>query len=414
MKQILLILILAFVNTFAQTTNEKVKLIDNKINNYYSAIDSLRSIKEDLLLKYIRENLKKYGLPKTNKNEKIIFHSAYALVYSEKNEQAKWVAHMILPEISKGSIGRTNDFRPDTMIKTGSAVEADYFIKKEVNGKTVYDGFGYDRGHLAPSADFRWSKKALSESYFYSNMSPQAPEFNRGAWAKLEGVLRSYVIQNNTPLFVVTGPVLTNNLEPVPRSVNKVKVPKYFYKIAYDKQHEKAIAFLMPNEDVQYPIESYAVSIDSVEKLTGIDFFYKLPDNIENKIESTTNYKPFLSGSAKNDVAPMKKNELPKNGINTIDAWGYINSKKKIKVCGKVVSTYKSRKGNIFMNLDKSFPHQIFSVTIWAKDVNNFSYEPEIELKNKKVCFTGKIKEYKGTPSMYIYSEKQIDFIPEK
>lgn len=414
MKTNLLLYISVFVFaiklTFAQTqTDYLIKDIDNQIGVCYKKIDSLKSEKEIYLLKHIRQELKKYGLPKTEKGEKIIFHKAYALVYDEDYEQAKWVAHIILPEIANGAIGRTNDFRPDSLIETGSAVEQDYFLKHEENGKMIYDGFGYDRGHLAPSADFRWSAQALSESYFYSNMSPQVPEFNRGAWAKLEGILRSYVIQNNVELFVVTGPVLTKDLPVVPRSINKVRVPKYFYKIAYDKTNGVAVAFLMPNEDIQYPVETYAVSIDSVEAVTGIDFFYNLPDSTENRIEAEKNYKPFMTGAAKNDVAPLKN--LPKGAMNTIEAWGYINSKKKVKVCGTVVSTYKSKKGNIFINLDKSFPHQIFSITIWAKDVPNFSYQPEIELKNRKACFFGKIKEYKGTPSMYISSEKQIDFL---
>jgi endonuclease G len=290
---------LSGLNIYAQNINNKIKDIDYKIDYYYKTIDSLKAQKEDFLLQYIRQNLKQTGLPKLKTNEKLIMHSAYALVYAEKYEQAKWVAHIILPEIAKGAVGRTNDFRPDSMISTGSAIEQDYFLKSEVNGKTIYDGFGYDRGHLAPSADFRWSKKALSESYYYSNMSPQVPEFNRGAWAKLEGILRSYVIQNNTPLFIVTGPVLKPGLKTIERSVNKVKIPDYFFKIAYDNKNQKAIAFLMPNEDIQYPIETYAVSIDSIEKITGIDFFYTLPDSIENKIEKSTNYKPFLTGSAK-------------------------------------------------------------------------------------------------------------------
>src|SRR5690606_2430798 len=101
--------------------------------------------------------------------------------------QARWVAHIILPDIIDGQVTRSNDFRVDPMVRSGTAVEADYFLQSQKPDGTIeYDGFGYDRGHLAPSADFRWSESALSESYYYSNMSPQLAEFNRNGWAELE------------------------------------------------------------------------------------------------------------------------------------------------------------------------------------------------------------------------------------
>ncbi|HMJ47243.1 MAG TPA: DNA/RNA non-specific endonuclease, partial [Ferruginibacter sp.] len=138
---------------------------------------------ENLKLERIRGKLKEIGLPTAMPGEQVIEHSAYILSYSEEHEQARWVTHMIIPDIIHGVVFRTNDFRPDPLVKTGSAVEEDYFLKKLKPDSTyLYDGFGYDRGHLAPSADFRWSAKALSESYYYSNMSPQLADFNRGSW----------------------------------------------------------------------------------------------------------------------------------------------------------------------------------------------------------------------------------------
>ena len=115
----------------------------------------------------------------------MIRHKAFSLAYGEEVEQAIWVMHIISSEIKDGTVGRTNDFRIDTLIQSGSAEEEDYFIKtRNSDGDVEYDGFGYDRGHLAPSADFRWSRSALSESYYYSNMSPQLPGFNREKWAR--------------------------------------------------------------------------------------------------------------------------------------------------------------------------------------------------------------------------------------
>ncbi len=102
---------------------------------------------------------------------------------------------------------------------------------------------------------------------------------------------------------------------------------------------------------------------------------------------------------------------LPKNCLNTVQAYGEINTNKKVKVCGTIVSTKKSKKGNIFLNIDKAYPNHIFSITIWASDLVNFGYKPDKELLGKKVCITGRITEYKGTASMIINNEKFIDII---
>ncbi len=403
------LLIISLNACFSQELKQKIENINKEINGYNFKINKLKKEKEKIQLEYIREQLKEFALPKLEEGEELIEHQAMMLVYSENHEQAKWVAHIISTEIIEGSAGRSNDFRPDTNIKTGTAVEKDYFLKYKENGKTVYDGFGYDRGHLAPSADFKWSKTALSESYFYSNMSPQLADFNREGWAKLEGMLRSYVYENEIQLFILTGPVLTDKLSPVFRSINKVSVPEYFYKIAFDKENNRAIGFLVPHKELEYPIEYYAVSIDSIETFIGIDFFANLNDSLELIIEKQTNYKPFLPKKSKFNVAPLK--ELSKNCVNSVQAKQYVNSNKKVTVCGTVVSSHKSRNNHVFINLDKAFPNQIFSITIWSSNIVNFSYKPEQELTGKKICVTGKIIEYEGTPSMYIDNEKRIEIL---
>jgi len=411
MRSFIIIILVSFIVqvSFSQGVEQKIKEIEYKIDSYGSLIDSLKTEKEILLLDFLHQRILEVGLPKLEKDEQLIEHKALVLVYSEKHEQAKWVAHIISTEILEGGEGRSNDFRVDPLIKTGSAEEKDYFIRKTVNGKQEYEGFGYDRGHLAPSADFKWSKIALSESYFYSNMSPQIAKFNREGWAKLEGMLRNYVYENKVSLYVVTGPVLTDDLKPIPKSINQVSIPKYFYKIAYDKENSKAICFLVPHKELEYPIEYYSVSIDSAEVFTGIDFFANLNDSLESVIEAQTDYKPFLPKKGRSDIVPMRK--LPKKCINTVQARKYKEIDKKVTVCGTVVSTHKSKKGHVFINLDKSFPNQIFSITIWKSNMVNFSYAPESELTGKRICVTGKVVDYKGTSSMYVENEKQIKIL---
>jgi endonuclease G len=192
--------------------------IENKLNHLQDSMQvlnqkqiDLKAEIDELKLEKIREEIISIGLPELKEGEEVISHAALSLVYDENHEQAKWVSHIITSDIINGKTGRSNDFREDALVKTGSATEKDYFLKTLKDGskdKYDYDGFGYDRGHLAPSADFRWSKKALSESYFYSNMSPQLPEFNREKWADLEGLLRGYIFEHpKTQLYVITGPI---------------------------------------------------------------------------------------------------------------------------------------------------------------------------------------------------------------
>jgi endonuclease G len=179
----LLIGALTFGYAQSQSINEKIKLATTQLLSIEQQRRQINEKIELLKLERIQQSLEETGLPALQAGDVLVRHSAYSLAYVEKYEQARWVAHIILPDVVNGTVTRTNDFRIDEKVKTGSAVEADYFLKKmKADSSWEYDAFGYDRGHLAPSADFRWSAVALSESYYYSNMSPQLADFNRGKW----------------------------------------------------------------------------------------------------------------------------------------------------------------------------------------------------------------------------------------
>ncbi len=417
-KKILFVLfVLIFlvrISVISQEIDNQINNINKKIENYQKDQDSLYLILEELKLMKITQEISTKGLPKLENDDTLISHRAYCLVYEEEFEQAKWVAHIITPDVMTGRVGRTNDFRIDSLIKSGSSEEEDFFIKTlQPDSSYIYDGFGFDRGHLAPSADFRWSPVALSESYFYSNMSPQRPEFNRGGWADLEDFLRAYVYEKNVSLFVVTGPVLTDSLEVIKRSKNKVKIPDFYFKVAFDEKNNKGIAFLMPNEELTYPTEYYAKTIDEIEKLTGIDFFANIDQSKQSFFENQKEIEWWLPEKQKGDVPPLNPNDLPKNYFNTIQAKHFINNNEKVTICGTVVSTYKSQKGNVFLNLDKQYPNQVFSITIFSSSMMNFTYKPEEFLKGKTICVRGEVSEYNGIPSMIIKNEKQIEMLED-
>ena len=150
---------------YAQVTPSQLDALTQSYEELKEREKVLLAEIEEVKLDLLRQDLHRNGLPAVQAGEKIIHHSALSLVYDEEHEQAKWVAHIITKDIRTGNESRSNDFREDPKVATGSAVEKDYFLKfLQADNNYTYDGYGYDRGHLAPSADFRWSAKALSES----------------------------------------------------------------------------------------------------------------------------------------------------------------------------------------------------------------------------------------------------------
>lgn len=407
------LLMLCPVLFWAQSLDDQLEAVEAQLESLEAQKAALNDQREGIKLQRIQRDLKNVGLPGAD----YIMHAAMALQYDEAHEQAAWVAHIILPDVTTGTVGRTNDFRPDPKVATGTAVEADYFLKYLQPDSTFeYDGFGYDRGHLAPSADFRWSMQALSESYFYSNMSPQVADFNREAWAELEALLRGYLYENpGVQLYVVTGPVLEDGLPVIERSVNKVSIPERYFKVALDLKNGRGIGFIMPNEKISYPLESFAVPIDQVEKVTGMDFFNQLEDAREESLEKGLDKSAWLPELAGGDIVPLFPPDLPPNHFNTVQSRQFMGKGTVVNVCGTVVSTRYSRSGNLWLNIDKKFPNQIFSVFIRKKDLPNFSFDPQVVLANKKVCVRGEVENFSGTPTMNIHLEEAIGIgIPGK
>mgnify|MGYP000111215574 CR=1 FL=1 len=389
-------------------------LLDQKkqeLENLKEEKQELEKEVENLKLKNIIVSLQDIGYPAGEKSLKILEHQALVVGYDESHKLAQWVFHKLIPDVNFGNVTRSNDFRPDPLLGDQSAVQEDYFVTYDrPDGSKQYDGFGFDRGHLAPSADFRWSATALSESYFYSNMTPQRPGFNRDSWAAVEDVLRGIVYNEPKEYFVVTGPVLKTGLPVIERGKNKLSIPEYHYKIIVDTSEDKprGMAFLMPNEECDYPIDYYVVPIDSIEALTGLNFFPGLNPQLEEKIESQSNFSDWKTGKPKGDVAPMRKEKLPEGVINTVEA-GYHAGEEKT-VLGKVVSVkYIPSSQTTFLNLDRGFPGQIFTISIWKRGRRNFSYKPEEYLDGKYILVTGTIEpDRKQVPTINVLNEKQI------
>src|SRR5664280_1062977 len=204
----------------------------------------------------------------------VIKHTFYTLSFSKKDEQAEWVAYLLTRSMITGQAERGNNFRPDPSVLNGSAQLSDY------------NNSGYDRGHLCPAGDMTFSDEAMSETFYLSNMSPQTPAFNRGIWKSLETLVREWAGEYDS-IFVVTGGILKESKGLI--GIDGVTVPSRFYKVVYDITGEKKmIAFILPNEKGVKPLQEYVVTVDSIQKVTGIDFFHCLPDSIQNRLENNS------------------------------------------------------------------------------------------------------------------------------
>ncbi len=205
----------------------------------------------------------------------VIQHPYFALSYSEEHEQAEWVAY----KLTSFPMGVGNYERPyfneDPKVKTRSAHWRNY------------KNSGYDKGHLCPAGDMKFSKEAFESTFLTSNVSPQLPQFNSGIWNRLEQKVR-YWSQKYTTLYVVTGGVLTSDLLNI--GFENVAVPNYFYKIVFipTDKNPMMVGFLIPHKEASNSIFDFVVSVDEIERVTGIDFFPTLEDELEEKLEQNS------------------------------------------------------------------------------------------------------------------------------
>ena len=202
----------------------------------------------------------------------VVEHSYYTLSYNEPFEQAEWVAYVLKKEQLTQDQRERPFFIEDPKVKTKSADWRNY------------RGSGYDRGHLCPAGDRRFSEQAYNETFYTSNISPQDREFNAGVWNRLEIQVRDWA-RRYDELFVVTGGVLEPGLEEI--GEEDVDVPSYYYKIVARgaPDNPKVLGFLFLGKESTKPLSEFTVSVDEIERRTGIDFFKALPDEVEAGLE---------------------------------------------------------------------------------------------------------------------------------
>lgn len=225
------------------------------------------------------------GYPKPVEGQQIVRHTAYTLSYSEDAEQPSWVAYTLSAANFKGKFSRDEadaSFEADPDIATGSATPEDY--KRS----------GYDRGHMAPAGDMKFNRKTYEECFYMSNMSPQDHGLNTGLWRRIEETVRRWQ-KRDEYLYVVTGPVLKPGLPTIGK--DKVAIPEEYYKVVLDLRAPqiKMIGFLVPNKDSDLSMEKFCVSVDKIERETGLDFFQQLPDELEDRLEAGNDIKGWFT-----------------------------------------------------------------------------------------------------------------------
>ena len=224
-------------------------------------------------------------LSKQGKNDLILKRSSYTLSFNKETNIPNWVAWQLDKKKLTEQVSRKGfNFRPDPDIAKSKAVVTQDYAHS-----------GYDRGHMCPAGDSRWDGQAMMESFYMTNICPQHPNLNGGDWHELEQACRRWALEGR--LYIACGPILYKKGTPqYIGKEHKIRVPEAFFKViltGVEKGKPRAIGFIYKNTAGNRLLDSYVNSIDQVERITGLDFFSELPDEIENRVEKAYNLKEW-------------------------------------------------------------------------------------------------------------------------
>ena len=190
---------------------------------------------------------------------RLLCRNEYISVYDPARKVPLVVAEYLTPAELAGDVARTDNFQPDPELSSGQRAEL-----------PDYQASGYDRGHMAPAADFEAGLTQMNQSFYLSNMVPQNPEMNRGIWAQLESAVRACTARQGG-LYVLTGPVFSGRARFI--GPDRVSVPNSLYKVVVSGS--SARAFVLPNKTLPKTtnFSSYEITVDALQAQTGLTFF---------------------------------------------------------------------------------------------------------------------------------------------
>ncbi len=213
----------------------------------------------------------------------LVEHEGFTLLFDTRTMCPLWVAWELTADETRGRVTRQGvDFKADESVPEQYQVEM-----------WDYNGGQYGRGHMCPAGDMKWSKEAMQDCHYMTNICPQNAELNKVWWEHLERACRQWARQDGA-VQIVCGPVFSDNPKRFGKK-HKVAVPKGFYKVVLSLKEgrEKALGFYYTNDDAPQPMEDAVRSVDDIEQLTGIDFFSSLPDELENRLEAMTDLRAW-------------------------------------------------------------------------------------------------------------------------
>ncbi|WP_373840704.1 DNA/RNA non-specific endonuclease [Bacteroides heparinolyticus] len=223
-------------------------------------------------------------MPLKGTPEQIIQHTGYILSFNSTTLCPNWVAWELTRSEASGSGRRATDFLADPQVPLRYQVTTE-----------EYKNSGYDRGHMCPAADMKWHPHAQTECFYMSNICPQDRKLNSGSWGTLENACRRWA-KREGKVYIVCGPVFKRGRKKVTIGRNMaIRVPDGFFKVVLStrKGAEKAIGFYYGNHSGKQSMTQTAMSVDEVEDLTGMNFFHRIDDVLEKRVEASYNLKDW-------------------------------------------------------------------------------------------------------------------------
>lgn len=370
---------------------------------YFESLNELR-LKEQQIqsrIEYLRRNIDfadigKKTIPSIEEQDAIVEHSAMLLSYDEESEGPAWVSHIVYPEGETDRAKRKNNFRVDKKVLTESATAANYKALNKLDEELTYD-----RGHMAPSADFAWWQKAMDESFYYSNMSPQLSGLNRNKWRILEDILRDYANRTGNLLYVTTGPLFTGIIEN-PLADSKIDVPGAYFKVVVDPIAKCGIGFVLPNEFIstKEKLINYYHPIDDIEEMAGLDFFAALEDQLEWFVEGEAEPLTWLPAL---EVGVIPNYYLDGELRNTENLDLIVGNNKTYTICGGVEKVVENSK-SYTVYLSTEYLEQPLAVSISKTIANTINLDFVNTFKGRYVFVQGKVDDYRSKKRVVIKS----------
>lgn len=222
-------------------------------------------------------------ISKRKDNHIILKRIGYIASYNKTTRTPNWIAWHLTSNHTFGNVANRKDydFHEDFNVPEPRACKDDWRYNH-----------CYQRGHMCPAGDNKWSKKAMNQCFLLTNICPQNGDLNEKAWKYLEEDCRNWASKYGE-IYIVCGPIY-NSTKYITLGKNHIAIPDAFFKVILRLGKDpQALGFIYPNKKCPKPTQVYMMSVDKVEKRTGFDFFSNICDDIEKQVESKPDFSKW-------------------------------------------------------------------------------------------------------------------------